>query len=598
MFDHLMLPSYAAIRSFVTKWLQESLLRGDLPRLLQPLLSLVLAPNTKRIGVVHAHMLRQSEKESTGSAGGGVSVADIWYNPDSARLGRSSMPDLDADDLNIIAVSTENGNVAYQRLSTTAANNQSNSTSSSGGPKGPSGGVQRRHELPQLQTSRPSVIAGEGGVVNGGGVGVNLMAKQKKSPIRTIQKRIFGVSLMSGHGGLAGSYGGGGAIGKGVLRDGNNNSMTNVASNSISVIINPMEATTAAAASGSGKKHEQLRSASASPVDSVRIKLHAGDTEEDEEDEPEQKVLSSSAPTGAVSFLIAASDATGTEEDKKRQSTVDPDDHCGYEDDDEMEADEEEVSVDDVAADLSLADQPTNNSDEEDADHDADEDESSFQHHHLQTTTTNGDQQQDGRSSCDSEGNSNRFVGDVNFITDVMSEHDRTKNKKNYSLEGMKAKAAQVVQRQKAAREAKKAEKKGKKKQQRLSGASKASSDSGSGKSNFSGGGGGHSVPIGKDGDSAEGMDELLLRNNINWEKSKRNVEILRENNKRKFKFFDKIHPLHSHMLLYYGVYDTKRVLHCLRTLRIVLANEPRTFICLSMTTSVAEANVKGLLVR
>lgn len=93
-------------------------------------------------------------------------------------------------------------------------------------------------------------------------------------------------------------------------------------------------------------------------------------------------------------------------------------------------------------------------------------------------------------------------------------------------------------------------------------------------------------------------MDELLLRNNINWEKSKRNVEVLRENNRRKLKFFDKIHPLHSHMLLFYGVYDTKRVLHCLRTLRNLLANEPRTFLCLTMTTSVADSNVKGLLIR
>lgn len=582
MFDHLTLPNYAAIRSFVTKWLQESLLRGDLQRLLQPLLTFVLAPNTKRIGVVHAHMLRHSEMQPS------LAVADIWYNPEAARHGRRSMPDLDADDLNIIAVSTENGNVAYQRLAATTTTNTSNNSK---------GGKRHGHQQQQQDQSRPRAVNGN---ANGGGVGggsSSLSSKQKRSPIRTIQKRIFGVSLMSS----GTSNNGGGNSGKctNLNRDGNNNSMAS-AGNNISVIINPMEASSTPSLSPPVLETEEA----------VRIKLHAGKEEVvnhlvEGEEEDGQPRLSSSAPTGAVNFLVSA-EANGTvpEADKQREE------EAGYDDDDEMD-DEEEMSAEkevDEAADMSLLETNNNNSDDDEdgeVDEEEDEDESSWHPQGELNGRPHGDE--GGRSSCDSmkvcsegEANSNRFVGDVNFIGDVMSEHDRTKNKKNYSLEGLKMKASQVRQKAGALmKDSKKAEKKAKK--QRLSGTSKGSSDSGdskSGKSNYR-----FSDPTGvatvvTTTTSEGGMDELLLRNNINWEKSKRNVEVLRENNRRKLKFFDKIHPLHSHMLLFYGVYDTKRVLHCLRTLRNLLANEPRTFLCLTMTTSVADSNVKGLLIR
>lgn len=106
----------------------------------------------------------------------------------------------------------------------------------------------------------------------------------------------------------------------------------------------------------------------------------------------------------------------------------------------------------------------------------------------------------------------------------------------------------------------------------------------------------------------------------INWTKtqetletSKKNVEILRQNAARdgnvKFlrrnlsqtdrkRHFDRLHPFHTHMLLYYGVYDTKQVLYTFQTLRNIIACDCRTFLCLSITTSVSSSPMKQFLVR
>lgn len=96
-------------------------------------------------------------------------------------------------------------------------------------------------------------------------------------------------------------------------------------------------------------------------------------------------------------------------------------------------------------------------------------------------------------------------------------------------------------------------------------------------------------------------------------ETSKKNVEILRQNAVRdgnvKFlrrnisqtdrkRHFDRLHPFHTHMLLYYGVYDTKQVLYTFQTLRNIIACDCRTFLCLSITTSVSSSPMKQFLVR
>lgn len=95
-------------------------------------------------------------------------------------------------------------------------------------------------------------------------------------------------------------------------------------------------------------------------------------------------------------------------------------------------------------------------------------------------------------------------------------------------------------------------------------------------------------------------------------ENSKKNVEILRQNaaNEKNSKYFkrkisidnkrlsDRIHPFHTHMLLYYGVYDTEQVLYAFQTLRNIIACDCRTFLYLSTTTSITNSPIKQLLVR
>lgn len=110
----------------------------------------------------------------------------------------------------------------------------------------------------------------------------------------------------------------------------------------------------------------------------------------------------------------------------------------------------------------------------------------------------------------------------------------------------------------------------------------------------------------------------------ISWNKaqetieiSKKNVEILRQNAARpgsifangrsnatntgtinRKRHFDRLHPFHTHMLLYNGVYDTKQVLYAFQTLRNIIACDCRTFLCLSITTSLSNSPMKQLLIR
>lgn len=103
----------------------------------------------------------------------------------------------------------------------------------------------------------------------------------------------------------------------------------------------------------------------------------------------------------------------------------------------------------------------------------------------------------------------------------------------------------------------------------------------------------------------------------ISWRKTQqtvetsiKNAEILRQNAETSFirqsslsmadrkRHFDRLHPFHTHMLLYFGVYDTKQVLYSFQTLRNIIACDCRTFLCFSITTSVPTAPVRQLLVR
>lgn len=51
------------------------------------------------------------------------------------------------------------------------------------------------------------------------------------------------------------------------------------------------------------------------------------------------------------------------------------------------------------------------------------------------------------------------------------------------------------------------------------------------------------------------------------------------------------VHNLHSHMLLYCGVYDSTRTLYALRTLRSELITNTRMFLCSAATTGAANSS-------
>ncbi|KAH0955706.1 hypothetical protein HN011_002395 [Eciton burchellii] len=66
--------------------------------------------------------------------------------------------------------------------------------------------------------------------------------------------------------------------------------------------------------------------------------------------------------------------------------------------------------------------------------------------------------------------------------------------------------------------------------------------------------------------------------------------EVLEHNTKTKRNIGLGVHNLHSHMLLYCGVYDSARTLYALRTLRNELLTNTRMFLCSAATTGVTNA--------
>lgn len=102
MFDQLALPYHVSIRTFVTKWLQESLLRGDMHRLVCPLMRLMLSAGTKRISVKHAHLIRREALDKFGLDGSG----------ENNRGGDETDGDVSIDK-DVYAISSEDGNIKY-----------------------------------------------------------------------------------------------------------------------------------------------------------------------------------------------------------------------------------------------------------------------------------------------------------------------------------------------------------------------------------------------------------------------------------------------------------------------------------------------------
>ncbi|XP_035794385.1 protein dopey-1 homolog isoform X1 [Anopheles albimanus] len=60
----------------------------------------------------------------------------------------------------------------------------------------------------------------------------------------------------------------------------------------------------------------------------------------------------------------------------------------------------------------------------------------------------------------------------------------------------------------------------------------------------------------------------------------------------------NKLYPFHTHFLVYESVFNTKQILYTIETLRNILTNDARFFLCLSVTTSVSSGQIKSLLLR
>ncbi|XP_046810571.1 protein dopey-1 homolog isoform X2 [Lucilia cuprina] len=102
--DTLALPPYMSVRTCVTKWLQSALLRGDLSRLVKPLYKILLASNTKRISIVHIHLLQKGSDDNVNSKASSLNGHGKNNNP----------TDVDSSvEADVYAVSSEYGNIRY-----------------------------------------------------------------------------------------------------------------------------------------------------------------------------------------------------------------------------------------------------------------------------------------------------------------------------------------------------------------------------------------------------------------------------------------------------------------------------------------------------
>lgn len=550
--DHLSLPHHIAVRTFVTKWLQESLLRGDLSRLICPLLKIILAPGTKRISVVHAHLVKRD-------------VADQSSMDHAIVAGEHGGDETDGDlsiDKDVYAISSEDGNIKYH------------------------------------MDSYPR--------------------EKKRSPIRSLQKKFFGVTI------------------------GNKNKTSNYISeksaspmeaSTISLIVNPLD---------SSSDLEAWESENCSLNGSVPTKI------DQNVDEP--KTLSISLKEEYYSSCEEETDESYSEsESEQREESVEREDAALIPTGNHMKrfsGDCERVT-------------------ELLSEHDRTKNRKTYQ------VTKSGNRMMDklsltevsdGIDICLEEStpaedyfsSSSSTDAVESFINDLIDQAAERCEKDDNSLEmsdsGNRNNIEQTppILRKSIHRDSTK----------RMSSTSKTSTDSNN--SNNITEKGKHIETL-ADKSSSNGMDTIEDKDSCDsvdagvaaagnnqsadsvqsttnlaqtvettkkettqqliWNKtqealetSKKNVEILRKNagqdGSGKFlrrnlsltdrkRQFDRLHPFHTHMLIYYGVYDAKQVLYAFQTLRNIIASDCRTFLCLSITTSVSsDSPMKQLLVR
>lgn len=550
--DTLALPHYMSERTFVTNWLQASLLRGDLARLTKPLYKILLSASSKRVGIVHMQQLYREAEQSV-------------YDEEHQA------PAFERD---VYAISSEQGNVKYHHMEAASSGNGSGSL--------------------------------------GGG--------KKKSPIRHLPKKIFGVTLSGGKSNKTSNF----VSDKTPLAT---EALQDI--NTIGLIINPLE------------------------------NAHDFDDETDLE-EPRIELVPNAG----------GKDAPQTPLEQKLASA--------------MDESEQAQPQEPEAVSLHYDQDITDNSESSDFESDSEQRETSIEKEDSLTisssvgavgtgTAVGGGGGGGGGANDDVK----RFVGDCERVTEALTQHERIKSRKTYrltremtpgesSLKDLEESSLAVAaadnehaqpadeyfseataatarpQDKKLAKELRKRKKLlTSSEKKRLSCISKTSTDSN------------HSNPTEQleteathsEEEEPEAITESSTinvedkRRNLSletsklhgqapdWqktlEKSKQNVEILRQNaaaaaaeeqlsirssTKSSSSLgiglgtarhsADTALLYHNHLLLYLAIYDTRQTLYALQTLRNIICCDKRTFLCLSITTSFTSGSLKQLLIR
>lgn len=494
VYDNLALPHHISIRTFVVKWLKESLLRGDLSRLLKPLLKVMLCPNTKRISISNMHLLTLKGNRK-----------------DDNQLFDEKLIDQDTGkeilvEKDVYAVSSEDGNVRYHLES----------------------------------------------------------IHKKKSPMRSLPKKLFGIGN-SKHGSQQSSK-----ISTNYVTDKNYILPSNAPApqslpietdlSSISLIINPMDQERNSAdfenksAPESLEKNKKRFSETSSEYSSTSGDS-MGESSNEHSDNEGKKLKRRETQLKKYSGNFEAELKTDKVRTKNRKAynlshralrdVGNYSEQPSY--DESVAADEyfdkitthkkTEELVENVVRDIveNAMDQETIESMmEKDLEQ---EDNPSMLIKRLSKTSI------DTHKSNVSEGSTTN--------RESTSEHESEINKESHSPTG----AISKIQHKK-------------RKHLKL----------------------GHVR-------GRKITQETLDKGKINVEILKKNFE--NDDFETQQKKLEKLHPFHTHLLLYYRCYDTKQVLYSFETLRnLMLSSDCKLFLCLSITTSVSNSQIKHLLMR
>lgn len=560
MYDQLALPFHVSIRTFVTKWLQESLLRGDMHRLVCPLMRLMLAAGTKRISVKHAHLIRREAVDRFGMD----SIAGT-----EGGAGEEETDGEVSIDKDVYAISSEDGNIKYH------------------------------------MGSYPR--------------------EKKRSPIRSLQKKFFGVTI--GNKNKTSNY----------ISEKNVSTMEN--NTNISLIVNPLDSssdidaweseTGSLVGSAPTKTDHIVEDSLQTQSLSLKEEEYFSSCEEETDDsysetdsEPREESLdrdglasmSSLATTQCVDIKRFSGDCERVTELLSEHDRTKNRKQYQVTAKNQARGSINEVSLSELSENLELCPEASTPADEyfntagivesfvdellDQAADLCDRDENS----HVESSEPH-------RSSAKKRRVRKNPAGTKAMLRDSAKRHSSTSKTSSDSNRSHRSQPKQIV------------------------GDHVTDSMSGDGsdgepleeRNNFDSVDSG--VVVVTNGESGKSSvsntntetTKKETAHQISWRKTQqtvetsiKNAEILRQNAERENNFirqsnmsmtdrkrhFDRLHPFHTHMLLYFGVYDTKQVLYSFQTLRNIIACDCRTFLCFSMTTSVPTTPVRQLLVR